>query len=743
MASAPGRGAQVRLDGELQRVARGGGASRLADTLLQQHLLEQSGAYADGSTPDGSTLTGDEAKDEVLAPGGKAPNIEAAIEAGATAGTAAVQQALEGAVELQAVQIATAPTLPGQIARLAEVTGATTLAVADANAGDPRALVAISNDELQIRNFWRSGDADWSNAIQRAIDYGAAQGGATIRVPRPKAANTPYVISRTMILRTGIHISMDRRAVIKLADGANCTMFEGESFQTLTGTNSGAGISDWGFDGYGTLDGNRAANTAAQGGQGHGIAVYGRNFRLMVRVQNTARRGIHLEYGNSSVGTSPFNGYIERVLTNMTGEEGLWLAVSDMHVLSANVRRAGINTDNTFDGVYSAFGLRIGTVNIWGGAIADPHMRYALNLNGGGSTVMNAHVETGKTANIRLGGDGGHQMANVLTYNYMGDTNVLLESSGNVLQVKGSPGNIGPREAVGIRVGSASFAAYNNDIDCFFTNNDLGLVDLTYSGGSNTIRLRGYNATATDTPVVGWTRSTDTVHGMVAGDTNVTLTGGRGLKAVQFGHGANASQAFGVSIGPGTSSSASGGIALGNNAAASGINSLALGNNVQATTLGSSATGSRARTTLTGEQARAGWMMAKTGDAQESLFFLGTKTTDATPKSLAVSGPSGTASLVLDLDSLLDYRIDLFGYADTDTSKFYHATYSGLIRRVSGAGTSMLVGPSPTVSAGVAAGWDAVVSADASAGALKILVTGDPSLAVTWFARVTAGKVLL
>jgi len=70
MASLGGRGAQVRLDGEQQRAARGGLAGTLPDNVERKRLLEFAGAVSDGTTPDGSARSGIAAEDEVLAPSG-------------------------------------------------------------------------------------------------------------------------------------------------------------------------------------------------------------------------------------------------------------------------------------------------------------------------------------------------------------------------------------------------------------------------------------------------------------------------------------------------------------------------------------------------------------------------------------------------------------------------------------------------------------------------------------------------
>jgi len=75
MALNPGRGAQVRLDGDAQKLARGGGAGRLDENAAAKAALERAGLSADGYSPDGSTVTGIIAEDEALAPGGVVPDI--------------------------------------------------------------------------------------------------------------------------------------------------------------------------------------------------------------------------------------------------------------------------------------------------------------------------------------------------------------------------------------------------------------------------------------------------------------------------------------------------------------------------------------------------------------------------------------------------------------------------------------------------------------------------------------------
>lgn len=70
MASAAGRGAQVRLRGTHQAAARGSSGSRLIDNILAKRREEEEGRGSDGLTLDGSTSSGTAALDEVLTPAG-------------------------------------------------------------------------------------------------------------------------------------------------------------------------------------------------------------------------------------------------------------------------------------------------------------------------------------------------------------------------------------------------------------------------------------------------------------------------------------------------------------------------------------------------------------------------------------------------------------------------------------------------------------------------------------------------
>lgn len=98
MASVAGRGAQVRLDGDEQRAARGALAGSIVANTAAKRAAELAGVVSDGSTADGSTVTGTAAEDEVLAPNGIGADAIAGAVAGATAGAISGAEAGAAAV---------------------------------------------------------------------------------------------------------------------------------------------------------------------------------------------------------------------------------------------------------------------------------------------------------------------------------------------------------------------------------------------------------------------------------------------------------------------------------------------------------------------------------------------------------------------------------------------------------------------------------------------------------------------
>lgn len=597
-------------------------------------------------------------------------------------------------------------------------------------------------DIVNVRDFGAVGDGSTQvhTKINNLITAVNAAGGGTIFVPASSAA---YMIGAPLIMRSNVFLHVDPGATIKLANSSNCSMIEGLNFATLTGTNSGSGISNFGVVGYGLLDGNRANNTSPASGTGHGIAFYGRNFRIDIRMQNLRRRGLHSEYGNGSVGVSPFNGHVERLVVISCGEEGWWNRVSDTHLGSANIKSAGLNADATYDGIYlGANGSIRGTlINIWTGGSDTSWPRAALYMDCGGATISNMHLETGKTANLIITGEG-NQIDNLESYNYKGAVNVQVLGTGNRLRGRLIRSTLGPAASVGLQIGDVSNAAFGNKCEVYVANCENGLIDLTHSGGANWIELSGGQDTGLG--VAGWTLSSDQVFGRISGDTDAFYFGGRGLRSVQLGYGASAAGTDSLCIGRGTTASSTGGFALGNQSTCQGTNTIAIGSSCNAASLYATAWGQRAKGAIQGEHARATYMSSATGDRQESMFLMGTNTTNATATELSTTSASSLTRLVLDVNSLLDVTISVTGVNTADRTKVFRATYKGAIKKDSTAGSTAFVnsGPSSDVDAGNPVGWACTVSADTTNGSLKILVTGAAATNIAWLARVVGVKIV-
>lgn len=149
----------------------------------------------------------------------------------------------------------------------------------------------------KVENFYLAVDSSWSGAIQRAEDSLSSRGGGKLLFAGPL-----YTISSTITKRSKTYWEGAGRnaSILRLADGANVDMVVGENFASLTGTNSLAGIYNFGFSGM-TLDGNKANNPTG----GDGIKVYGYSFDFRdLSVRNCKGRGLVTEWSNSPAAPS-------------------------------------------------------------------------------------------------------------------------------------------------------------------------------------------------------------------------------------------------------------------------------------------------------------------------------------------------------------------------------------------------------------------------------------------------------
>jgi hypothetical protein len=133
---------------------------------------------------------------------------------------------------------------------------------------------------------------------------------------------------------------------------------------------------------------------------------------------------------------------------------------------------------------------------------------------------------------------------------------------------------------------------------------------------------------------------------------------------------------------------------------------------------------------------------ATSGDAQHVISVLRNITTTATATELFLDGATGTQRWALVDNSSVTFRIDVVARRTDATGGNAAYTFTGIIKRDAGAGTTALVGSvSKTVVAETNTAWDATVTADTTNGSLKVTVTGEASKTVRWVATVYATEV--
>jgi hypothetical protein len=153
-----------------------------------------------------------------------------------------------------------------------------------------------------------------------------------------------------------------------------------------------------------------------------------------------------------------------------------------------------------------------------------------------------------------------------------------------------------------------------------------------------------------------------------------------------------------------------------------------------------SAIGSGASSTLSGQKSFANGYFSLAGDAQHSIYVLRNITTNATPTELFLNGTSGG----IELPAFSVFTFDILIAARQTNATGAGASYRFVGSAIKDAtnGTTAFIGtPSKTVIAETNTAWDANLEVDTTAGAVKILVTGEASKTIRWVATVQTTEV--
>lgn len=407
---------------------------------------------------------------------------------------------IPGAAALSGTLVTTiidvAPAGNTKIAILAAAAHNTVYSVAWTESTGPGVVVGFPTNVI-----YASGGDDLTQ-IQTALTSGSA----AILGPGNFLVSAPIVIrSGNVLVGSGVGTT-----TITLMGSANCSVIESLNFQSLSGGGTSGGVAGVEIGGF-TINGARTTNTGPNSKAGHGIALYGRRLWVHdVYITQCYRTGLWTEYASGGSGVSPYDGHIAHITVDTVGEHGWWNGVSDIHFNDLNIRGAGQNANNTYDGIISpSFAIHGTNVNVWGRSFFAPLHRYSMNLGGSGSTVAGLHLETGYSANLNVVGNF-HQVQNFFAYNLpSGGTpvGVIVGGSGNYIQGVVQVAN-GTAAGVGVQVGTAANNASGNTIVTYVSGYQNGLYDFTYDTGTNI--LLGPNALASGTAKIGNVHFNDT-----------------------------------------------------------------------------------------------------------------------------------------------------------------------------------------------------------------------------------------
>ena len=348
--------------------------------------------------------------------------------------------------------------------------------------------------------------------INAAINYAATAGGSV------RIANPGFVmgVSAPIVLRSNVALVFLGIPNIRLANGANATVFESAGFQTAAAaafadSALSSAIENFRFVGRVRIDGNRANNPSPGANAGHGIAIWGRDFFLDdPYIENARRTGCVTRYVSGAVGVSPFNARINSMTVVSSGENGWECGVSDLMFGKVNLASSSQATDNTFDAARFIRLVRGDSLTIWRRGVETNSHRYGVNADDA-VQIGNLAVETSRTAQVRLNSATGATLGNLWCYNFIGGAgtaHIEVRGGGHMITGKIEQATIGTTASAAVRViGGQSLN--RSQINLTLSGGFSSLLDLSAgtSAGANAFRIMAFGTTAT--PVVGPMDTTD------------------------------------------------------------------------------------------------------------------------------------------------------------------------------------------------------------------------------------------
>lgn len=354
-----------------------------------------------------------------------------------------------------------------------------------------RSWLSKVQESFSAKDFGAVGDGstDDTEALNTAL---ASAGDLNCSLYIPSGI---YLISASLFMPDNVRVYGDGpfQSIIKAADNSNMSTMLNASTEDYWE------IVDLQFDG------NAAENPTG----GSAIFCSSSHHYLIerVRVKDCSGRGIDIA-GPDTDEDFGMPAILSNVVVDRTGHHGIVFAgAHDAYFENVMVIDAGLETHNTYSGFVIEHNGRFVNCHAWSRGSTTNRMKYALDLISGACQFFGCHFEGASTANAHITGGQNIFEACMFYAAFDGGTNVLVRSQSN--KISGFIDTNTPLAAEkGIVLGLSGDTVNLNYIDVIMSGQEAGMIDFTYSGGYNTIFVRGYNGSGS-TNIIGQPASTD------------------------------------------------------------------------------------------------------------------------------------------------------------------------------------------------------------------------------------------
>lgn len=350
------------------------------------------------------------------------------------------------------------------------------------------------------------------DGIDHSTEWQAAHDAAVL-AGKPLLMPKGTVLGNLVYDSNFIMIGAGRDAtILKCPAGKNQDVLQSRNVSSLWGTGSNNGSNRVVFCKF-TVHGNRDNNTS-----GNGISHYG-GWPTMhdLFITETAEQGLRTESGAGAI-DSPYDreGWFRDIRIKRTGKHGWYFSgPGDSHIDNVFLTDISLATALTYDGIFisgSQANARWSKVHSYNHSnLGKP--RYGLNVTSTGqpNKFTESYFEGSGVGNAYLGA-ANCELDALLTNSYSDADNLIIAAT--ACKFTGSLG--GPADSnsiVGIRLGVSGHTASNCIIDCKASAQESGLVDFTYTGGRNNIKINALQTASYPTSVtwIGTPASTDIV----------------------------------------------------------------------------------------------------------------------------------------------------------------------------------------------------------------------------------------